>query len=355
MLKGSCSDNGLQTKILIQVSDTGCGISKNDLPHIFDRFYQCEQGDQSTGSGIGLHLVNEYIKIYNGSIDVVSQLGQGSTFKCEIPVNLQTKEENNLNSIENGKNYSVKILIIEDNEEFKTFLYNELSQSNQVITASNGIEGLKKAREEYPDLVISDIMMPKMSGTEFCYKLKNDIQISHIPVILLTARTSEDIQTEVFKVKADAYISKPFNMEILQLRIQNLIEQQENRKKLFKNAIVLNPETTTDIDSIFIKNIIENIEKNINNTSYSVKQLSNDVCMDRTGLYRKIITISGQSPSDFIRSVRLKKAAYLLKNGSPVYEVSENVGFGSTSYFIRCFKKEYGINPSSYKLIKQKN
>jgi response regulator RpfG family c-di-GMP phosphodiesterase len=210
---------------------------------------------------------------------------------------------------------------------------------------------LLKTREEHPDLVISDIMMPKMSGTEFCDKLKHDIHISHIPVILLTARTSEDIQVEGFKVRADAYITKPFNMEILQLRIQNLIEQQEKRKELFKNAIVLNPDTltSTDIDKELIKKALTQIEKNIDNSSYTVEQLSSDLFMERTGLYRKIIAIIGQSPTEFIRSVRLKKAAYLLKKGQLVYDVSENVGFGSTSYFIKCFQKEFSMKPSQYR------
>jgi len=343
--------NESTSKIAIHVSDTGCGIPENDLSHIFDRFYQCKQNNQSAGSGIGLHLVKEYVQMLNGSIDVESQLGQGSTFTVKIPVNLQSIEEKGLNTVGMAKKPAVKILLVEDNEEFKTFLYNELSENCKVITASNGIEGLLKTREEHPNLVISDIMMPKMSGTEFCDKLKHDINISHIPVILLTARTSEEIQVEGFKARADAYITKPFNMEILQLRIQNLIEQQEKRKELFKNAILLNPDTltSTDIDKELIKKALTQIEKNIDNSSYSVEQLSSDLFMERTGLYRKIIAIVGQSPTEFIRSVRLKKAAHLLKKGQLVYDVSENVGFGSTSYFIKCFQKEFGMKPSQYR------
>jgi len=343
--------NDSKSKIAIQVSDTGCGIPENDLSHIFDRFYQCKQNNQSTGSGIGLHLIKEFVQMHNGSVDVESRLGQGSTFTVEIPANLQSIEEKGLSTVRRTKKHTVKILLVEDNEEFKTLLYNELSENYKVITASNGVEGLLKTREEHPDLVISDIMMPKMSGIEFCDKLKNDIHISHIPVIFLTVRASDDIQLEGFKVRADAYITKPFNMEILQLRIQNLIEQQKKYKELFKNAIVLNPGTFTftDIDRDLIKRALTQIEKNIDNSSYSVEQLSSDLFMDRTGLYRKMIAITGQTPTDFIRSVRLKKAAHLLENGQPVYEVSENVGFGSTSYFIKCFRNEFGMKPSHYK------
>ncbi len=342
-------ENGSQAKIKVQVSDTGCGIAKDDLPHIFERFYQSKNNKNSSGNGIGLHLASEYAGMHGGSINVLSQSGRGSTFEFELPVNLPPQDDKKIETPQRKIEYPVKILVIEDNPEFRDYLFDELSSAYMVITASDGLEGLEKAREEDPDLVISDIMMPNMSGTEFCYTLKNDIRISHIPVILLTARISEDIETEGFKVKADVYITKPFNMEILQLQIHNLIERQEKRKHLFKNAIVLNPEITTDIDTKFMKSIIEYIDKNLNNASYSVKQLSNDVCMDRTGLYRKIMAISGQSPSEFLRSVRLKKAAYMLKNGEQVYEVAEKVGFGSTSYFIKSFKKEFGVNPSSYK------
>ena len=350
-LNKATQDDETTPKFIIQVSDTGYGIPENDLLHIFDRFYQSRQNDQTTGSGLGLHLVKEYVQMHSGAVDVKSSLGQGSTFTVEIPCNMKSIEAKDLIKVDKTQKAPIKVLIVEDNEEFRTFLANELSENYQVITASDGMEGLQRAREEPPDLVISDIMMPRMSGTEFCDKLKNDIQISHIPVILLTARSSESMQVEGFKVKADAYITKPFNMEILRLRIHNLIEQQEKRKLIFKNAIIINPDNlaSTNIDRDLIKRALTQIEKNIDNSSYSVEQLSNDLFMDRTGLYRKMVAIIGQTPTDLIRSVRLKKAARLLKNGQPVYEVSECVGFSSPSYFIKCFQKEFGVKPSGYK------
>ncbi len=335
----------------IQVSDTGCGIRDSDLPHIFDRFFQSNRDNQSTGSGIGLHLVKEYVKMHNGTIDVQSSLGKGTTFTVKLPVKLQSDVDIESDIAINTEKQNIKILLIDDNEEFRKFLHIELSEIYEVITASNGKDGLLKARMDHPDLVISDIMMPEMSGTDYCQILKNDIRISHIPVILLTARTSEAFQVEGFKVKADAYITKPFNMEILLLRIQNLIEQQEKRKQLFKNAIVLSPDTltTNDVDKELIKKALTQVENNIDNSFYSVEQLSKELYMDRTGLYRKLMAIVRQTPTEFIRAVRLKKAAVLLRKGKPVYEVSEGVGFGSTSYFIKCFQKEYGVKPSSYK------
>jgi DNA-binding response OmpR family regulator len=335
----------------IQVSDTGCGITEEDLSHIFERFYQGNNTNLSTGSGIGLHLVNEYVKLHKGSIDVKSQLGKGSIFTIELPLNIYYTEQENKDIKQKSRTNTLKILIAEDNFEFSRFLYNELSEKYHVILAYNGKEGLTKVREEQPDLVISDIMMPEMSGTEFCDQLKNDMHISHIPVILITARTSEDIQFEGFKAKADAYITKPFSMDILLLRIQNLIEQQEKRKELYKNAIVLNPSniTTTDIDRELIKKAILLIDQNLDDSTYSVEKLSNDMFMDRTSLYRKLQVIVGQTPSEFIRSIRLKKAAFLLERGDSVNQVSDKVGFGTTSYFIKCFQKEFGVRPSQYK------
>jgi len=190
-----------------------------------------------------------------------------------------------------------------------------------------------------------------MSGTELCRRLKKDIQTSHIPIILLTAKNSDKAQIEGFEAGADAYISKPFNMNILLLQIQHLIEQQNQRKKLFKNTISINPGifTSTNVDEELIKDALRHIEKNMNNTSYSVEQLSKDMFMDRTGLYRKLSAIIGQTPSEFIRSVRLKRAAQLLESGLPVSEVAARVGFGTTSYFTKCFQEEFGVKPSQYK------
>lgn len=338
----------------IQVSDTGIGIPEVDISQIFDRFYQVKrQKVTNTGSGIGLHLVKEYVQLHNGTIEVESRINEGSSFTVNIPADLQPEGEIYSEIGVKPDNTNLKILIIEDNTEFRTFLQNELSEKYNVIVASNGKDGLEKALKNQPDLIITDVMMPEMSGTELCLHLKKSIQTSHIPVILLTAKTSDKAQIEGFEAGADAYISKPFNMNILLLRIQHLIEQQNRRKKLFKNAITINPEnfTSTNVDKGLIKDAIRHIEKNMDNTSYSVEQLSKDLFMDRTGLYRKLSAIVGQTPSEFIRSVRLKRAAQLLENGLPVSEVAGQVGFGTTSYFTKCFQDEFGIKPSQYKNI----
>ena len=342
----------LESVFIIKVTDTGCGISEIDLAHIFDRFYQVKKhNDSNTGSGIGLHLVNEYVLLHSGSIDVKSIVNEGSTFTITIPANLYPDDQPEIEAENKDNSKTVKLLIVEDNTEFRSFLGSELATKYTILLASNGREGLEKAREHQPDLVISDVMMPEMSGTELCHNLKNDVQISHIPVILLTAKTSDKAQIEGFEAGADAYITKPFNMEILLTRINVLIEQQEERKSTFRKAINIDPEsfTSTNIDEELIRKVLIHIERNIANASYSVEQLSRDMFMDRTGLYRKLLAIVGQSPTEFIRSVRLKRAALLLGNGLSVTEVAERVGFGTTSYFTKCFHEEYGIKPSQYK------
>jgi len=336
----------------IRVTDTGCGIPEVDLSQVFERFYQVKkQNNPNTGSGIGLHLVKEYVQFHSGSIEVESRINEGSIFTVSIPSDLHPETANYSDIANKPEKHIVKLLIVEDNREFRSFLQNELSEKYNILVAVNGKEGLEMAREHQPDLVITDVMMPEMSGTELCRLLKNDIQISHIPVILLTAKASDNAQIEGFEAGADAYITKPFNMDILLLRIRHLIEQQEQRKNLFKNMIVINPEaiTSTNVDEELIKKVLKHIEKNIANASYSVEQLSKDMFMDRTGLYRKLIAIVGQTPTEFIRSVRLKKAAKMLESGLQVSEAAEKVGFTTTSYFAKCFQEEFGQKPSQYK------
>ena len=336
----------------IRVTDTGCGIPEVDLSQVFERFYQVKkQNNPNTGSGIGLHLVKEYVQLHSGSIEVESRINEGSIFTVSIPSDLHPETANYSDIANKPEKHIVKLLIVEDNREFRSFLQNELSEKYNILVAANGKEGLETARKQQPDLVITDVMMPEMSGTELCRLLKNDIQISHIPVILLTAKASDNAQIEGFEAGADAYITKPFNMDILLLRIRHLIEQQEQRKNLFKNMIVINPEaiTSTNVDEELIKKVLKHIEKNIANASYSVEQLSKDMFMDRTGLYRKLIAIVGQTPTEFIRSVRLKKAAKMLESGLQVSEAAEKVGFTTTSYFAKCFQEEFGQKPSQYK------
>ncbi|MET1054130.1 MAG: ATP-binding protein [Pedobacter sp.] len=337
--------------VLIIVQDTGLGISKKDLPDIFNVFFQSDNmGAENTGSGIGLHLVKEYAELHEGTVSVQSVSGSGTEFSLYIPADLKPAIIQNLrDQPEHHPAQGIKLLIAEDNTEFRNFLLGQLEHHFDVIAATNGREALDMIFSDMPDLVISDVMMPEMSGIELCDQLKRNVATSHIPVILLTARYSDENQG--YQVRADAYITKPFNIDLLFIRIRNLLEQQEQRKNLFKNAIIIQPSsvTTSDIDEKLIRKALAFIEKNMSNSLYSVEELSSDMNMERSGLYRKLMAIIGQTPSAFIRSVRLKKAAQLLiQKEFTIAEISDRVGFSNAGYFSKCFQEEFAQKPSQY-------
>lgn len=334
----------------ITVADTGIGMSAEALEHIFERFYQVQHEDDSkVGSGIGLHLVKEYVQLHEGSIQVESQLGKGAVFIVRIPMDLRTSEETSSDSIPSGNRK--KLLIVEDNQDFRHFLKEQLSEMYQVIDAPDGEEGEKLAVEQNPDLIISDIMMPKVDGLELCRRIKHNVQTSHIPVILLTARSGDEAKISGYAVGADSYISKPFSFDVLLARIKQLIEQQEGRKKEFRKTLRVNPSriTITSIDEQLIQKALKLIEEHIDNSEYNVEQLSADMGMSRMNLYRKLQAITGQTPTEFIRTIRLKRAAQLLQDGKlNVSEVADRVGFSSSSYFTKCFKEQFGVLPTQY-------
>lgn len=334
----------------ITVADTGIGMSAEALEHIFERFYQVQHADDSkVGSGIGLHLVKEYVQLHEGSIQVESQFGKGAVFIVRIPMDLKISEEASPAPIplDNRK----KLLIVEDNQDFRHFLKEQLSETYQVIDAPDGEEGEKLAIEQNPDLIISDIMMPKIDGLELCRRVKHNVQTSHIPVILLTARSGDEAKISGYAVGADSYISKPFSFDVLLVRIKQLIEQQEGRKKEFRKTLRVNPSriTITSIDEQLIQKALKLIEEHIDNSEYNVEQLSADMGMSRMNLYRKLQAITGQTPTEFIRTIRLKRAAQLLQDGKlNVSEVADWVGFSSSSYFTKCFKEQFGVLPTQY-------
>ena len=353
--------------VRIAVSDTGIGISESDLPYIFDRFYQVGSGgDEKIGSGIGLHLVREYVNIHGGKVQVESRLDQGSVFTVWLPMDLkpettevpeeiaekeaaETKEEVSVPSV--ADETMKKLLLVEDNQEFRTFLKEQLEDFYRIVEAADGEEGERKAIEENPHLIISDIMMPKVDGIELCRRIKTNVQTSHIPVILLTARTADDIKINSYEVGADSYMSKPFNFDMLMVRIEKLIEQQERRKQEFRKNIEVNPSaiTITSVDEQLIQKSLEYLEKNMDNPEYGVEELSKDLGMVRMSLYRKLQSITGHTPTDFIRSIRLKRAAQLLQGSRlPIIEIANRVGFSSASYFSKCFKEMFDMLPKQY-------
>lgn len=356
----------------IIVEDTGCGIPKKDQAHVFERFYRTEQdsSSQQIGSGIGLNMVYEYIQLHEGKVSLESEEGKGSRFIVDIPADLkrevqqEASEENRIAlpvmadvvdgavGVQTFRKIEKTVLVVEDNEDFSHFLSQELGRIyNKVLTAKDGIEGAMMAEAENPDIIVSDVMMPRMSGTDMCRRIKENIETSHIPIILLTAWSTDEGRAAGYKAGADAYIAKPFDMEVLLARISNLLEKQEKRQRDFSHSISLDPKTVTDSspDEDFLKEVIACIEKNIDNSEYTIDSLSTDVVMSRMSLYRKMKSLTGQTPADFIRTVRLKTAAKLLKEEKcTVSEACYRTGFASPQNFAKHFKEMFGVLPSQY-------
>ena len=356
----------------IVVEDTGCGIPKEEQGHVFERFYRTEQdsSSQQIGSGIGLNMVYEYIQLHEGKVSLESEEGKGSRFIVDIPADLkrevqqEASEENRIASpvmadvvdgavgVQTFRKIEKTVLVVEDNEDFFHFLSQELGRIyNKVLTAKDGIEGAMMAEAENPDIIVSDVMMPRMNGTDMCRRIKENIETSHIPIILLTAWSTDEGRAAGYKAGADAYIAKPFDMEVLLARINNLLEKQEKRQRDFSHSISLDPKTVTDSspDEDFLKEVIACIEKNIDNSEYTIDSLSTDVVMSRMSLYRKMKSLTGQTPADFIRTVRLKTAAKLLKEEKcTVSEACYRTGFASPQNFAKHFKEMFGVLPSQY-------
>lgn len=358
--------------VRMEVVDTGCGISPEDQKRVFDRFFRsADQKTTNVGSGIGLNMVAEYVKLHQGTISLESKEGEGSRFIVELPADLkaetheaflnrQTDDSSKqqsavLEAYESGNHQFIdkSILVVEDNEGFRQYLVKELSHIyNKVLMAEDGLQGAMMAEEHNPDLIITDVMMPRMSGTEMCRRIKENLQTSHIPVILLTAWSTDEGRAEGYKVGADAYIAKPFDMDVLLARISNLLEKQEKRMHDFSHSASLDVRNITDSapDEKFLKEIISLIEKNITDSDYTTDSLAADIAMSRMSLYRKMKALTGQTPSDFIRTVRLKAAAELLKTGQHnVSEVCYLTGFATPQNFTKHFKEMFGVVPSQYK------
>lgn len=347
----------------LAVADNGCGIGAEDQRHIFDRFYRADsQAATYAGSGIGLNMVAEYVRLHQGQIGVESQPGKGSTFTVLLPAELPLPDSqpNDADSATapatappaNGNGKDKTVLVVEDNREFRSYLVGQLSHIyNKVEEAQDGIEGALKAEADEPDIIVSDVMMPRMSGTDMCRRLKDNIATSHIPVVLLTAWSSDEARAEGYKAGADAYIAKPFVMDVLLSRIDNLLSRQQQRIDAFSHNASLDPRTLTDstADSHLLDEIIAAIKAHLADNEYTIDSLARDVALSRMSLYRKVRSLTGQTPADFIRTVRLKTAAGLLREGRcTVAEACWQTGFASPQNFSRHFKAMFGVLPSQY-------
>lgn len=354
----------------IKIADTGIGISDVDKEHIFERFYQADHKgvEETTGNGIGLSLVRDFVTLHEGEVKVFDNIGMGSVFVIQFPVKhvetqVQLPEERGIpvgdeedkemkeeaREETERKNFPL-LLIVDDNEDFRIFMRYSLELQYRVKLAVNGKEAWEMMQEELPDLVISDVMMPQMDGNELCRLIKQDKRTAHIPVILLTARQNTEAKLEGLQTGADDYVTKPFNMTILVLRIRKLIELSRYHR-VTQGMIDPAPSeiVITSLDEKLIEKAIKYVEDNMSRTELSVEELSRELGMSRVHLYKKLLQITGKTPIEFIRVIRLKRAAQLLRESQlHVSEVAFEVGFNNPKYFSRYFKDEFAVLPSVY-------
>jgi len=349
-------------RICVAVSDTGVGICDADKPHVFERFYQALQQQEHTGSGLGLHIASEYVRMHGGIITVENNAPKGTIFIVKLPVeNAEINEKRSTEESETDEVFDSEekselhsrpvLLFVDDNRDLCEFMADSISDDYTVLLAFNGEEALDQLQKTDVNIVVSDVMMPVMSGIELCERIKNNIQWSHIPVILLTARTAEENQLEGLKVGADDYLTKPFNFNILKLRIQRFIEWTEKCHRSFSQKLDVSPGeiTITPLDEHLIGKAINVVEEHINDADFSVEELATIVGLSRSHLYKKLMSITGKGPAEFIRTIRLKRGRQLLeKSQLQIAEIAYNVGFNSPKRFTINFKNEFGISPSDY-------
>lgn len=362
-------DNATSPSSLLQltIADNGIGVPPEQLPHIFDRFYR---GDNSgvkyqEGTGIGLALVKELVDIQAGTITATSKVSIGTTFTLTFPYRpaevlpapplkpaLLPKrvllEQEVLDSAAQEKSV---VLIVEDNTALSDFIADTFPANYQIHRAGNGVEGLEKASQLIPDLIISDVYMPVMDGYTLCSRLKTDSRTSHIPVILLTAKSSIDSRLEGLSLGADDYIAKPFPIQELQLRVRNLLEQRRQLKERIMASLTKPPSPTDGITSAtdpLLDKLSQLIEQHLDTTSFGAEELVLESGLSRMNLHRKLKALTGESTGEFIRNYRLKRAAQLLRQGYSVSETAYLVGFEDPSYFARSFRKTYQMTPSAY-------
>jgi len=363
------------------VQDTGKGIPAEQLDKIFNRFHQVEGSydPESAGTGIGLSLTKELVNLLHGDIKVESELGKGTTFIVRLPVGKEhlkeseyiieekiteptiqadkevvTEEEESAEDLYKETKPEEEfplVLTVEDHTDIRIHIREHLEDSFRIMEAEDGVMGLDKAVENIPDLIITDLMMPKMDGVEMCKKLKTDERTSHIPVIMLTAKASVEDRLEGLETGADAYVTKPFNIKELEVRVRKLIEQRKKLRERFSREITLEPKdiAITSADEKFLQRAMAIIEDHMADFEFEVRNFQDEIGMSRMQLFRKLKALTDQTPSEFIRTLRLKRAAKLIEQKfGNIAQITYEVGFNNLSYFAKCFKELYGVLPSEY-------
>ena len=372
-----------ENDVVVEVKDTGIGIASHELDKVFNRFYQAGMPDTTdTGTGIGLALSKGIVELHHGEINISSLENEGSVFSIKLPLGkehflteeidtaakniadihispelsnneLPVQEEGFTAELPETKIKGAKILIVEDNDSLREMLSGIFKDFYEVFTSENGKDGWNKVKAEMPDIVLSDIVMPEMTGTALCKAIKSDIETCHIPVVLLTAKASVEYTLEGLKTGADDYIPKPFNVSILVSRCNNLVNSRIILLEKFSRQPQMTPQmlATNALDKAFLDKATSIVEKQIDNSEFSVSELATEMSMSRSKLFTKLKGVVGQTPNDFILIIRLKKAAYLLRNNPElnITEISVMVGFNSHRYFSKCFKDTYHIRPLDYR------
>lgn len=395
--KVSLSVSISEQQATIIVSDTGIGISKDKMKHLFSRFLDGDYRQMNTiGTGIGLSLVNDLVKLHHGKITCDSEEGKGTTFTITLPVNKESyseeemlKDEKNLSAaqsiivpvtsskseeamatsqvntdipgMEDGgeenrksedKNKEYTILLVEDNQELLLLMSSLLSDKYNVLTATNGEKAQRQIQKASLDVVVTDVMMPVMDGIELTRWIKESEDFSQLPVIMLTAKTQDADRNEAYQAGADAYITKPFNLADLQLRIDNIIANRQRIRQKFQSQTDFDVEDQhySNPDELFIKSLIEKVNEHIMDSDYGREQLAADLCISSSTLYNKLRAITGQNVTSFITSIRMKEACRIIRKNPNIRinELCYDVGFSTPRYFSLCFKKEFGMGVKEY-------
>jgi signal transduction histidine kinase/ligand-binding sensor domain-containing protein/DNA-binding response OmpR family regulator len=375
-------NNPLVKGVKIEIQDSGKGIPKEDVPFVFDRFFQLgQQNELRSGTGVGLALAKDIVELHHGEIHVEIKDNQGSCFAVLLPygnAHLMPEEINEKDNVTNDliDYYELdhlksgwilaeseitqvlvdealpSILIVEDNIEVRQFIKGIFIKDFNVFEAGNGQVGIYSAQSNHIDVIISDVMMPEMDGIEMCTLVKSDIRTSHIPIILLTARTSSKVQKTGYETGADVYLTKPFDASTLKLQVLNILNSRKNLIDKFKKDILLEPKeiTVVSTDEVFLKKAMRVIEENLSDSDFNVNMFTEKMNMSQTVLYKKIKVLTGQSISGFVRIIRLKRASQLLsKTDMSIADVAYGIGFNDLKYFRRCFKNTFKETPTAYR------
>ena len=366
MFIGTTSGN----MVIFKIKDTGCGMSEKDRADLFTSFYRTSRAEDKghEGTGLGLALTKGIIEQHHGTISVVSKLNEGTEFTVTLPLGyahfrMEQIEKEALSDMEKpvkGLETNIQkekkertMLIVDDNDSIRDLLVEIFTPFYNILTAADGEQGWEIAQREIPDIVLSDVLMPKMSGTELCRRIKKEMTTCHIPVVLLTARVDIEQNIECIITGADDYIAKPFNIKLLISRCNNLV----NSRIILQERYSQNPDTSTkmlatnQIDKAIIDKAITIIEEHLDNPEFNVNMFAHEMAMSRTNLFTKMMAITGQTPNDFVKTYRLKKAAYMLKNNPElsIAEIADRTGFNSVKYFSKCFNDVYHIRPAAYR------